>query len=65
MAGGGIGTIENMLIVVIWHLFAHGEGFKELGPDFHAQRHELRSKIKAGKELERLGYDLQLVPSEA
>ncbi|GAA2941865.1 IS110 family transposase [Glutamicibacter bergerei] len=58
-------AVEHTLIVAIWHLLATGEVFKELGPNFYAQRNESRSKIKAVKELERLGYDVQLVPSVA
>ncbi|GAA2943712.1 hypothetical protein GCM10010525_04430 [Glutamicibacter bergerei] len=45
----------------LWHLLANGEVFKENGPNFYVQRNESHSKIKPVKELERLGYDVQLV----
>ncbi|RBL99627.1 hypothetical protein C1H84_14525 [Glutamicibacter soli] len=53
-------AVEHTIIVAIWHLLANGEVFKELGPDYYDQRNKDRAKSRAVKELERLGYEVQL-----
>lgn len=58
-------AIEHNIIVAIWHLLANGEVFKELGPNYYAQRNGSRSPSKAVRELERLGYEVQLSPLAA
>lgn len=58
-------AIEHTLIVAVWHILANGEGFKELGADYYQQRNQSRSKIRAVKDLERMGFDVQLTPSAA
>lgn len=53
-------AIEHTIIVAIWHLLANGEVFKELGPDYYDQHNKDRAKLRAVKELEWLGYEVQL-----
>ena len=53
-------AVEHTSIVAIWHLLANGEVFKELGPDYYNQYNKDRAKSRAVKELERLGYEVNL-----
>lgn len=53
-------AIEHTIIVAIWHMLANGEVFNELGPDYYDQHNKDRAKIRAVKELERLGYEVHL-----
>lgn len=56
-------AIEHTIITVIWHMLAHGEVFKELGPDRYRQRNQSRTRVRAVKELERLGFEVSLEPA--
>ncbi|MGX1748811.1 IS110 family transposase [Glutamicibacter protophormiae] len=53
-------AIEHTILMAIWHMLAYGEVFKELGPDYYQQRNQGKAKIRAMKELERLGFDVHL-----
>lgn len=37
--------------------------FEELGADYCAERHQDRARLRAVKELERLGFDVQISPA--
>lgn len=56
-------AIEHTILTSIWHMLANGEVFQDLGGDYYRQRNQTRAKIRAVKELERLGYDVHLEPA--
>ena len=58
-------AIEHTIITAVWHILANGEVFKELGPDYYVRRNQSRAKIRAVKELERLGFEVHLEPVTA
>lgn len=58
-------AIDHTIITAIWHVLANGEVFKELGADYYQQRNQAKAKIRAVKELERLGFAVQLAPAAA
>ena len=45
----------------VYHVINGMEGYKELGADYVTQRVEKRRKLYLKKELEKLGYAVQLI----
>lgn len=58
-------AIEHTLIVAVRHILANGEVFKELGADYYPQRNQSRTKIRAVKDFERMGFDVHSTTSAA
>ncbi|MNW30475.1 Transposase IS116/IS110/IS902 family protein [compost metagenome] len=56
-------AIEHTILTAIWHMLANGEVFQELGGDYYQNRNQSRAKVRAVKELERLGYEVYLEPA--
>lgn len=56
-------AIEHTILTAIWHMLANGEVFQDLGGDYYRNRNQSRAKIRALKELKRLGYDVRLEPA--
>ncbi len=54
-------AVEHSILKSVYHVINGKEGYKELGADYVTQRVEKRRKLYLKKELEKLGYAVQLI----
>ena len=55
-------AVGHSILKSVYHVINGMEGYKELGADYVTQRVEKRRKLYLKKELEKLGYAVQLTP---
>lgn len=58
-------AIENTLLVIVWNMLRSGLAYDDLGPDYYQRRNPDRAKNKALRQLEALGYNVQITPTAA
>jgi transposase len=57
-------AVAHSLLDVIWHMLTTGEVFADLGADFFTSRHDKEHQtLHLVRQLEKLGYTVQLAPS--
>ena len=55
-------SVEHAIVVTAWHMLTNGEVYRELGPDYYARRQPAKTKIRAIRQLESLGYKVTIQP---
>lgn len=58
-------AIEHTIIVAVWHMLTNGDVYIDPGPDYFTKRDPERDKNRAIKQLQRLGYDVEVTPMAA
>jgi transposase len=58
-------AIEHTLLVLIWNMLTNGTAFEELGPDYYDRLNPERARNRAIRQLNTLGYEVQLTPTQA
>jgi len=56
-------AVEHAMIVAAWHMLTNGEFYREPGPDYYTRHDPTKTKARAVKQLEALGYDVTLQPA--
>jgi transposase len=55
-------AIEHKMLTDAWHMLVNGAYYRDPGPDYYTRHHPGRTKTKAIKQLETLGYKVTLEP---
>lgn len=55
-------AVEHKMITDAWHMLANGAFYRDPGPDYYTRHQPGRTKAKAVKQLETLGYKVTLEP---
>ena len=55
-------AIEHKMLTDAWHMLTNGAFYHDPGPDYYIRHHPGRTKAKAIKQLETLGYKVTLEP---
>ena len=55
-------AIEHQMLTDAWHMLVNGAFYRDPGPDYYTRHHPGRTKTKAIKQLETLGYKVTLEP---
>lgn len=58
-------AIQHSILVAVWHMLRNGEAYEELGADFYTQRDPQRTRARAIRDLEALGYQVVITPAAA
>ena len=58
-------AIEHTILTAVWHMLRNGEAYDELGADFYTRRDPQRTRARAIRDLESLGYDVAITPAAA
>jgi transposase len=60
-----LGAVKHSVIGAIWHMLSTGETYRDLGPDYFANRNPERQTNRLVKQLERLGHHVTLTDEAA
>jgi transposase len=55
-------SVEHAMVVAAWHMLTNGEFYREPGLDYYTRRVPAKTKARAVKQLESLGYRVTLEP---
>lgn len=55
-------SLEHKMLTDAWNMLVNGAFYRDPGPDYYAAHQPQRTKTKAIKQLERLGYKVTLEP---
>jgi transposase len=55
-------ALQHKMLTNAWHMLFNGTVFQEPGPDYYTRQHPAKTKAKAIKQLQALGYDVTLEP---
>jgi hypothetical protein len=55
-------SVEHAMVVAAWHMLTNGEFYREPGLDYYTRRVPAKTKARALKQLESLGYKVTLEP---
>jgi transposase len=55
-------AVEHAMIIAAWHMLTNGEFYRDLGADYHTRCNPTRTKARAVKQLQALGYEVNLQP---
>ena len=55
-------ALEHKMLTDAWHMLVNGAFYRDPGPDYYTRHHPARTKTKAIKQLENLGYKVTLEP---
>ena len=58
-------ALEHSILTAVWHMLRNGEAYDELGKDFYTQRDPQRTRTRAIRDLEFLGYEVTITPVAA
>lgn len=58
-------AIEHSILTAVWHMLRNGEAYEELGTDYYTHRDPQRTRNRAIRDLEALGYQVVLTPAAA
>lgn len=58
-------AVEHTVIVAVWHMLTKGEMFIDPGPDYFTKGNPDRARKRAVKQLQNLGYDVEITPIAA
>ena len=51
------------MITAAWHMLPNGEYYRDLGADYYTRQEPTKTKARAIKQLEALGYQVTINPS--
>lgn len=63
--GRAVVAIEHTLLTIVWTMLRTGEMYSEPATDYYARRDPQRSRARALRQLESLGYEVTIRPKEA
>jgi transposase len=55
-------AVEHKMLTDAWHMLTNGAFYRDPGPDYYTRHHPARTKTRAIKQLETLGYKVTLEP---
>ena len=55
-------SVEHAMVIAAWHMLTNGEFYREPGLDYYTRRVPAKTKARALKQLESLGYRVTLEP---
>jgi len=58
-------AIQHSILTAVWHMLRNGEAYDDLGPDYYARRDPQRTRNRAIRDLESLGYEVVITPVAA
>lgn len=58
-------AIEHSILTAVWHMLRNGEAYEELGTDYYTCRDPQRTRNRAIRDLEALGYQVVITPAAA
>ena len=58
-------AIQHSILTAAWHMLRNGEAYDELGADFYTRRDPQRTRNRAIRDLESLGYEVVITPTAA
>ncbi|PRY63857.1 transposase [Glaciihabitans tibetensis] len=58
-------ALEHTILTAIWHMLTTGETYLDLGPNYYANLNPDRTKNKAVRQLEALGYEVTITHAAA
>jgi transposase len=53
-------SVEHAMVVAAWHMLTSGEFYREPGLDYYTRRVPAKTKARAIRQLESLGYKVTL-----
>lgn len=57
-------AVAHTMLVIAWNMLTTGEAYRELGEDYYSQRHHAeRQARRLTRQLEQLGFDVELTPA--
>jgi hypothetical protein len=54
--------VAHRILIIVYHIICDGGVYRELGGDYHDQRHPPRTQKRLVDRLANLGYEVQLAP---
>ena len=54
--------IEHAMLIAAWHMLTNGEFYRDPGPDYYTRHDPAKTKARAVKQLEALGYEVTIKP---
>jgi transposase len=61
--GRALGAIKHSMLIAYWHMFKHGETYRDLGGDYFQRRDPVRATKRLLAKLEELGHRVTLQPA--
>lgn len=58
-------AIQHSILTAVWHMLRNGEAYEELGADYYTRRDPQRTRARALRDLESLGYEVVITPAAA
>jgi transposase len=55
-------ALEHKMLTDAWHMLVNGTFYQDPGADYYTRHHPAKTKAKAIKQLQALGYDVTLTP---
>ncbi|MGO9035823.1 MAG: IS110 family transposase, partial [Mycobacterium sp.] len=55
-------AVEHAMLVAAWNMLTNGEFYRDPGPDYYTRRVPAKTKARAVRQLESLGYRVTLEP---
>jgi transposase len=55
-------ALEHKMLTCAWHMLVNGTFYQDPGPDYYTRHHPAKTKAKAIKQLQALGYNVTLEP---
>jgi hypothetical protein len=55
-------AVERAMLVAAWHMLTNSEFYRDPGADYYTRRDPAKTKARALKQLQALGYDVTLQP---
>ena len=53
-------AVEHSMLTAAWNMLSNGEFYRDPGPDYYTRHDPAKTKARAVKLLEALGYDVTL-----
>lgn len=58
-------AIQHSILVAVWHMIRNGEAYEDLGAEHYTRRDPQRTRVRAIRDLESLGYEVTITPVAA
>jgi transposase len=55
-------ALEHKMLTDAWNMLVNGAFYRDPGPDYYTRHHPAKTKARAIKQLETLGYKVTLEP---
>lgn len=56
---------QHSILVAVWHMIRNGEAYEDLGAEHYTRRDPQRTRVRAIRDLESLGYEVTITPVAA